>query len=174
MRILKKKVVVGALAFVLLFAAIFLFGALILSNAPTNSDAHAPDFSLTDLDGNTFSLSDFMGKVVIIDFMATWCGPCRQQMSHYKVVWETYFDKIVLMSIDVDPRESENMLRAFAQQFTYATWIWARDTANLAEAYKVTAIPKTVIIDQDGYVTFTHVGVVDASVLIQEIDQLIA
>ncbi|MFQ6080713.1 MAG: TlpA family protein disulfide reductase [Candidatus Bathyarchaeia archaeon] len=133
----------------------------------------APDFSLTDLDGATFRLSDFRGKVVVIDFMATWCGPCRAEMPHYGTIWEKYGDKIVLMSIDVDPRESAEVLRAFADEFPYATWIWARDTANLGQVYQVTAIPKTVIIDQDGYIRFTHVGVTDASTFIQEIDQLL-
>jgi len=135
----------------------------------------ASDFSLTDLDGNSFQLSDFRGKVVVIDFMATWCGGCRQLMPQLKVVWEkeSYSDRIVLMSIDVDPTESAETLRSFAQEFPYATWIWARDTADLAQAYEVTGIPKTVIIDQDGYIRFTHTGVEPAATFIQEIDQLL-
>ncbi len=94
-------------------------------------------------------------------------------MPHYGAIWEKYGDAIVLMSIDIDPRESEETLSAFAQEFPYATWIWARDTANLGQAYQVTAIPKTVIIDQDGYIRFTHTGVTPASAFIQEIDQLL-
>lgn len=135
----------------------------------------ASDFSLTDLDGNSFQLSDFRGKVVVIDFMATWCGSCRQQIPYLKVVWEEerYGDKIVLMSIDVDPTESAETLRSFAQEFPYATWIWARDIVNLAQTYQVTNIPKTVIIDQDGYIRFTHIGVEPAATFIQEIDQLL-
>lgn len=133
----------------------------------------APDFSLIDLEGNTFRLSGVRGKVVVIDFMATWCGPCQQQISEYKAVWEEFKDEIVLISIDIDPRESEDMLRAFTQQFTYATWTWARDTANLAEAYKVVYIPKTVIIDQEGHISRSHVGVTSASTLIQEIEDLL-
>jgi len=135
----------------------------------------APDFSLTDLNGDAFRLSDFKGKVVVIDFMATWCGPCRQQLPHLKVIWEKedYGDKIVLMSIDIDPTESAETLRSFAQGFPYATWIWARDTANLGQAYQVAGIPKTVIIDQDGHIRFTHTGVTYASTFIEEIDQLL-
>jgi thiol-disulfide isomerase/thioredoxin len=132
----------------------------------------APDFTLTDLEGTTFSLTDFRGQIVIIDFMATWCGPCRLQMPYYKEVWEKYDDKIVIISIDIDVRETEGTLRAFAQDYPYATWIWARDTANLGEAYKITAIPTTVIIDQEGSIRFTH-GVTSSSTLIQEIEELI-
>jgi peroxiredoxin len=147
--------------------------------SPKTSTEHsgilAPNFSLTDLDGNTFRLSDYKGSVVVIGFMATWCSQCRLEMSHYKVLWEKYGEKqdVILMSIDIDPRESEETLRAFAQEFPYATWIWARDTANLAQAYQVTVIPKTVIIDKNGYIRFTHNGVTDVRVFIEGIEQLL-
>lgn len=133
----------------------------------------APDFSLTDLDRTAFQLSDFRGSVVVIDFMATWCGPCRQEMPHYGIVWEKYGNKIVLMSIDIDPRETEEALRDLAREFPYATWIWAMDTANLGQVYQVAFIPKTVVIDQDGYIRFEHTGVTPASTFVQEIDQLL-
>ena len=133
----------------------------------------ATDFSLTDLDGNPFKLSDYRGSVVVIDFMATWCGPCRVEMPHYGTIWEEYDETIVIMSIDIDPNESEQTLRNFSQEFPYATWIWARDTFNLGQPYQVTAIPTTVIIDQAGYIRFTHVGVTPAATFIQEINQLL-
>jgi thiol-disulfide isomerase/thioredoxin len=133
----------------------------------------ATDFSLTSLDGNPFKLSDYRGSVVVIDFMATWCGPCRMEMPHYGTIWEKYGETIVIMSIDIDPNESEQTLRNFSQDFLYATWIWARDTFNLGQPYQVTAIPTTVIIDQDGYIRFTHIGVTSAATFIQEIDQLL-
>lgn len=135
----------------------------------------APDFSLTDLEGNPFQLSDFRGKVTVIDFMATWCNPCRREMPHYQTIWEKYGrDEVILLSIDVDTRESEETLRAFIQEFPYASWIWARDTANLLEVYQVMSIPKTVIIDQEGYLVREYIGVTDASTFIEIIDQLLS
>lgn len=133
----------------------------------------ATDFSLTDLEETTFQLSDFRGKVIVIDFMATWCVGCMQQMPHLEVIREKYEDKIVLISIDVDPTESKESLSAFAQNFRYPNWIWARDTANLVQAYDVSSLPKMVIIDQDGYIRFTHIDVIPASTFIQVIDQLV-
>ncbi len=138
-----------------------------------NPGVLATDFSLTDLDGNPFKLSDYRGRVVVIDFMATWCGPCRVEMPHYGTIWEKYGETIIIMSIDIDPNETEQTLRNFSQEYPYATWIWAIDTFNLGQPYQVTAIPTTVIIDQDGYIRFTHIGVTPATTFIQEIDQLL-
>lgn len=179
----RRETILGSLIiFGIIVAAIAGVGYLLQPKSPSrpiqeDRQEHlgtpATDFSLTDLERTTFQLSDFRGKVLVIDFMATWCGPCRMQMPHYKIIWEKYGNRIALMSIDIDPQESEEVLKAFAQRFPYATWIWARDTANLAQAYGVSAIPKTVIIDQDGYIRFTHTGVTDASTFIEEIDELL-
>jgi thiol-disulfide isomerase/thioredoxin len=133
----------------------------------------APDFSLIDLEGTPVQLSDFRGRLVVIDFMATWCSACRAAMPQYGAIWEQYANTLVVMSIDVDPFETEETLRSFANEFPYATWIWARDTANLGQTYHITAIPSTVIIDQEGYIRFTHIGVIDAATLSHEIEQLL-
>lgn len=141
-----------------------------------NEGVLAPDFSLVDVEENGFRLIDFRGKVVVLDFMATLCLECRDEMPHLGDIWEKedYRDRVVLVSIDIDPTESAETLRSFAQDFPYATWIWARDTANLAQAYKVVKVPKIVIIDTDGFIRFTHDGLTGASVLISEIDQLLS
>ena len=77
------------------------------------------------------------------------------------------------MSIDVDPTESAEALEAFAQNFPYATWIWGRDTVNVGQAYQVVYIPKVVIVDQDGYIRFSHTGVTHASTFLEQVDQLL-
>jgi len=133
----------------------------------------AQDFTLTDLNGNTFHLSDFKGKIVVLEFMAIWCGSCKQQILYYDEIWNEYENKVVLIIIDIDTRESEDTLRRFAEQFSHPNWIWARDTANLAKSYKITAIPKTVIIDQNGYIRYSHTGVMLPSTFKNIIDQLL-
>jgi len=133
----------------------------------------AQDFALTDLKGHAFRLSDFGGKVVVIDFMATWCPSCKSQLTILKAIAEKYGSRIALLSIDVDPTEPEEDITALAQQYSYPAWVWARDTANLAQTYQVYQIPKTVILDKDRYIRFEDVGLIDASNLIQRIEQLL-
>jgi len=134
----------------------------------------ATDFSLTDLDGKNFKLIDLRGKVVILNFMATWCGACISQMPHYGTVHERYGDAITLITIDIDPRGSEETLRNFSKKFPYATWIWAKDTADLGVLYEVEFIPKTILIDQDGYIRFEHIGVTNPSTFITELEELLS
>jgi len=133
----------------------------------------APNFTLVDLEGNTFTLSDFSGKVVVIDFMATWCGPCRQQIPQYSAIWENYKDQVVLISISIDPlSDSEQTLQSFKENFD-APWIWARDTENISVVYEISSIPTTVIIDKQGIIRFKHVGITSSATLTQDIEQLL-
>jgi thiol-disulfide isomerase/thioredoxin len=98
-------------------------------------------------------------------------------MPHLKAVWEKeeYRGKVVIISIDVDLRVSVEELKSYRQGYPYATWIWAKDSAEqrVAASYGVRAIPTIVVIDQEGYVRFVHVGLTDSSTLIREVDGLL-
>lgn len=153
--------------------AIVIIIAIIIGGWHFTSSSKAPDFQLMDLNGKVFKLSDFRGKVVILDFMATWCSPCKQQIPYLIEVWQKYKNDVVIISISIDPnRDSEEILKDFVNRFPNATWIWARDTANVSISYKVSAIPKIVIIDKDGNVRFEHLGTTSSLVIIQEIERL--
>ena len=133
----------------------------------------APDFTLTDIDGNVFSLSDFRGKVVLLDFFATWWGPCRAEMPHLKALNEKFGEELVIISISVDPNyDSVERLKSFRQDYNI-TWTLARDTINVQAQYNVTAIPTLYIIDQNGYVRFHHVGLTEEDALTTEISQIV-
>ena len=142
--------------------------------SPQEDKQNTADFGLTDINGQSFRLSDFRGKIVILDFMAIWCGPCRIGTNNLIEVWQMYEEEITIISIDIDPRESNEDLRTFSKEFPGATWIWARDTSNLAQTHRITAIPTLIIIGQDGNIVSRHVGVRGSSALISEIDDLIS
>ena len=129
----------------------------------------APDFTLTDIDGNVFSLSDYRGKVVLLDFFGTWCPACIQEIPHLKSLHEEFGEKLVIISISP---EEEEVLRDFRDEYGIG-WTIAKDTANVFDAYGIYAIPTLVIIDQEGYIRYTHVGLTDESILRSEIENLL-
>ena len=111
------------------------------------------DFTATDLDGNPISLQDYRGKVVLLDFWATWCGPCIAEMPNVKRVYNTYKDTgFDIIGIVIDDREAE--LRDYikendiAWRQIYSGKSWMADP--LAQQFEVRGIPEMWLIDRDG------------------------
>ena len=159
---------------ILIFFGILIIGYFhSLGENPIIPGEPAPDFSLRDLNGDTVQLSMFQGEVVVLNFMATWCGACHQQVSQLEDVWSSFSDQITIVSIDIDTQESEQTLRDYVQRYPNATWIWAKDTIHLSHTYWSTAIPLTIIIDSEGLIQYSHVGVASATVLSNEVTHLL-
>ncbi|MBI4187119.1 MAG: redoxin domain-containing protein [Chloroflexi bacterium] len=117
----------------------------------------APDFTLTDLAGNQVSLSDFRGKAVFINFWATWCPPCREEMPEIEAIYQKYKDRDVAV-IGVDILEKEDVVRRFVQEGGYS-WTFVIDTTGeVTTVYKVTAIPTSYFIDGNGIIRAVAVG----------------
>ncbi|UCD14039.1 MAG: TlpA family protein disulfide reductase [Thermoplasmatales archaeon] len=134
----------------------------------------APDFTLTTIDGETFTLSDYLGKVIVIDLMATWCSPCIQQMSQLEAVVDEFKDQIIVISIDVDKGETtSDILNKFGEYVDKWTFILDTDEIDVSSAYQVTSIPKIVIISQNGNIYYSHVGYMDYSALSAKINELL-
>jgi cytochrome oxidase Cu insertion factor (SCO1/SenC/PrrC family) len=120
----------------------------------------APDFTLTDIDGEVFSLSDHRGSIVLIDFFFIACTPCEVTMPYLKQFHDAYSPKLVIISITVSPNtDTQTELNNYREDNEMA-WIIARDTENndLAILYGVSAAPTLFIIDADGYIRHMHVG----------------
>lgn len=132
----------------------------------------APDFTLTDIDGNNFTLSNYRGKVVLINFMATWCIPCKEEMPTFISIYEKHGNEIVMISIDREMTESEENLKTFRQEYN-AKWAFAMDNIeeNVADKYDILGIPTTFIIDTRGCISYSYFGPIKEKELIAEIEK---
>jgi thiol-disulfide isomerase/thioredoxin len=118
----------------------------------------APAWKLTDLDGKTVNSEQFRGKVVVVDFWATWCGPCRSEIPGYAELMRKYGpDGLVIVGVSLD-QGGVDVVKAFAKQIGINYPIVMGDEA-VATAFGATeAIPTTVLIDRSGQMRHRKVG----------------
>ena len=124
----------------------------------------APDFALKSAAGQDCKLSDQKGKVVILDFWATWCPPCRQSLPHEQSVSQ---DKALaaknVVVWAVNERESADDVKKFLQDNPYTFEVAMDASGSAGSSYKVTGIPTTVIIGADGVIKNVFIGFGDGS-----------
>ena len=123
----------------------------------TSVGQSAPDFTLKDLDGNSVSLHQFRGHVVILDFWASWCAPCRASMPTLDGFATRYQNKgLVLVGVSLDRSASD--ATSYLKQSNYhrliALWESVSASQGVARTYGVSAIPRTFVIDRDGVIRF--------------------
>ena len=134
-----------------------------------------PDFTLKNLAGDDVSLSDFQGKIVVLDFWATWCGPCRQEIPMLVSLYEEFRDRgLVVVGVGLD-KDGAKALAPFAESNRVSYPVLVGDQA-LGRTYKVTAIPSTYVIGRDGTIVSKHVGFdpAVASALRADVERLVA
>ena len=139
-------------------------------------DLPAPAFTLYDLDSNAISLSDFKGKIVVLDFWATWCEPCVESFPAMQRSVDKYNDKVKYLFIDTWEKEddADRKVKDFIEETKY-TFHVLRDVKNsVVKDYKVFSIPTKLIIDQEGNIRFRSEGYGgDDDKLIEELDLMI-
>lgn len=124
----------------------------------TSVGDQAPDFTLSDLNGKSVSLHQFRGHVVILDFWASWCPPCRASMPSLDKFASEYQDKGLVMigvSLDRSASDASSFLDANNYHRLIALWGSVSDSQQVARTYGVNAIPHTFVIDRNGIIRFT-------------------
>jgi peroxiredoxin len=137
-----------------------------------NSRKVAPDFSLADSKGNTIKVSDYKGRVVLLDFWATWCGGCKVEIPWYVGFQKNYKESglsVVGVSLDDDGWKS---VKPFLEenQINYPVVIGDWD---LAGRFGITSLPVTLLIDRNGKIADQHVGMVNRDAFEREIKTLL-
>ncbi|MGE0544278.1 MAG: redoxin domain-containing protein [Dehalococcoidia bacterium] len=149
------------------------------ADEPLASDAEAPQegspapsLQLTTLNDEEVSLSDYLGRIVILNFWATWCEPCREEMPLFEQAQQHYgADVLVILAVNV--REGAGTVRPFVERFALTYPILLDERGSVARRYRVRSFPTTYIIGRDGTVQGRRVGAYTHRILFGRIDQLL-
>ena len=136
------------------------------------SNGPAPDFTLNLYDGGTFHLSEMRGKVVMLDFWASWCIPCRQEAPLLEALWRGYRDQAVLF-VGVAYADTDKESRAFLQEFGITYPNGPDLGTRISQAYRIRGVPEKFLIDKCGRVRRVIIGPVPEAQLRQPIDTLL-
>ena len=132
----------------------------------------APDFTLKTLDGGEVSLSEFRGQPVLINFWASWCGPCRLEMPDLVRAYEAHKDGgFVILGVNLTFQDSIPEVQAFVQEFDMTFPVLLDETGDVAlNLYQLRGLPMSIFVDRDGMITRMHIGAMTG----RQIDEFVA
>jgi thiol-disulfide isomerase/thioredoxin len=175
----RRKVLLGAVLAVTLASGLYLVNrywiAPALRTQAMSSGDHpeAPAISLTDIQGKRLDLADYKGKVVVLNFWATWCGPCRIEIPGLMEMQNKYAKQgfsVIGISMDDEPGPVVQFYREFKMNYPVAV-----GNQRIGELYGgIFGLPTTFLIGRDGRIYARHIGATDVSVVEDEVQQLLA
>jgi len=142
------------------------------SDAPDTISA--PDFCVYDKDGNAVNLSDFFGKPIVLNFWASWCGPCKSEMPDFNEKYAEVGDEInfVMVNMTDGQRETVEIASAFIEQNGYSFPVFYDTESEAAITYSAYSLPTSYFIDADGNLVAQAIGAIDAATLQRGIDMI--
>jgi peroxiredoxin len=141
----------------------------------TTSDDRRPDFLLAGVDGNRHSIDEWDGKVILLNFWATWCPPCRREIPSFVDLQRKYRERgLVVIGIGIDRPDK---VRRFVEEYgvDYVNLVGGEDATEVSIQYgnRTAALPYSVIIDRAGRIVYTHVGELRRSLAVAKIEPLL-
>jgi peroxiredoxin len=131
----------------------------------------APDFTLTTLSGESYTLSEQQGRPVVLNFWATWCPPCRAEIPHFQEASIKYNGQVDI--IGIDDGETVAKVAPFAQEMGITYPLPVDEKSLVSRRYRVNSLPTTYFIDAEGVIQHVHIGLINRAVLESQIEQLI-
>ncbi len=166
--------VISALVFVALAALLWLLGSRIIrGTAPPVAGEIAPDFALTDFEtGEIHTLESLEGKIIVLNFWASWCVPCATEAPELEAIQQAYADRDVVV-LGVDYADTETEALAFLEKYEI-TYINGPDLGTrISQAYRIKGVPETYVIAPDGTLAETIIGPATSAHLSGILDDLL-
>lgn len=135
----------------------------------------APDFVVTDKDGNEVRLSDFIGKPVVLNFWASWCGPCKSEMPDFEVAYGKYQEQIHFLMVNLTDGSQETVESAssYISEEGYSFPVYYDTKSEAALTYQVYSVPTSYFIDAEGNLIAMAQGMINSEQLQQGIDMIL-
>lgn len=154
-----KKILAIALLIFLVGYAVWSFISPNERGLATEIGDQAPDFELQTLNGETVRLSDFKGKKVFLNFWATWCPPCREEMPDIQKISETYKDDIVILAInDTSTEKNVEAVSEFLNKRNLTFQVALDKDGKITRSYNLNAFPTSYVIDEKGVIKHKYEG----------------
>ena len=134
----------------------------------------APNFTVYDLEGNEVNLTDFFGKPIIVNFWASWCGPCKMEMPDFNEAYETYKDEIEFLMVNMTDgsRETVEKASSFITESGYTFPVYYDTDYSAAITYSVSSLPTSYFLNADGELVTYARGAINAATLEKGIDMI--
>lgn len=162
----------GSFAGVFLVLGVLGWGLIRTRSGPVGSGP-APDFTLAGFDGQTINLRDLRGQVVVVNFWASWCPPCREEAAYLERTWRDYQGQGVVF-LGVDWVDTEKEALAYIAEFNITYFNGPDLGTRIAQAYRIQGVPETFFIDKNGQVRWVKVGPLYPPELEDKIEELLA
>ena len=181
-----KKIIITVI--VLVFVLVLAFGIIFFPElkqlyfekyssdySQSGNSISASDFTVYDTNGKEKKLSDFVGKPIVVNFWATWCGYCVKELPDFEKIYQQYGNDVSFLMVDLadGSRETKKDAEKFIKTYSYTFPVYFDLDFSASEAYSIRSIPMTLILDKEGNLVETHYGTMDGSDLKFYLDSML-